>query len=239
MFRLALRRSVLGLGATGTAAGLLVASKAYNEPRYIKEEDVKRDINYITEEEAGLKEPQAYNPETGEINWDCPCLGGMAHGPCGSEFKEAFSCFVYSTADPKGVDCIPKFKLMQDCFRRHPEDYREQLELDEEEETAAQPAAAVEVTETVEPIPTDQGSGALPEVKDTVEVVVPEPEQAPVNEPASGDKEQAENLESKVQTVKSAVEDASSEVADSLRKGEDVATQVKSDLMKSSGVSKD
>jgi len=23
----------------------------------------------------------AFNPETGEINWDCPCLGGMAHGP--------------------------------------------------------------------------------------------------------------------------------------------------------------
>ena len=23
----------------------------------------------------------AYNPETGEINWDCPCLGGMAYGP--------------------------------------------------------------------------------------------------------------------------------------------------------------
>jgi hypothetical protein len=23
----------------------------------------------------------AFNPETGEINWDCPCLGGMANGP--------------------------------------------------------------------------------------------------------------------------------------------------------------
>jgi len=23
----------------------------------------------------------AFNEETGEINWDCPCLGGMAHGP--------------------------------------------------------------------------------------------------------------------------------------------------------------
>ncbi|KAG1815906.1 uncharacterized protein BJ212DRAFT_1480975, partial [Suillus subaureus] len=33
----------------------------------------------------------AYNPVTGEINWDCPCLGGMAHGPCGPQFREAFS----------------------------------------------------------------------------------------------------------------------------------------------------
>lgn len=29
----------------------------------------------------------------GDINWDCPCLGGMAHGSCGQEFKDAFSCF--------------------------------------------------------------------------------------------------------------------------------------------------
>ena len=52
----------------------------------------------------------AFNPETGEINWDCPCLGGMAHGPCGEQFKAAFSCFVYSNEDPKGVECIDKFK---------------------------------------------------------------------------------------------------------------------------------
>ena len=29
----------------------------------------------------------------GEVNWNCPCLGGMASGPCGSQFKEAFSLF--------------------------------------------------------------------------------------------------------------------------------------------------
>lgn len=52
----------------------------------------------------------AFNPETGEINWDCPCLGGMAHGPCGEQFKAAFSCFVYSKEEPKGMDCIDKFK---------------------------------------------------------------------------------------------------------------------------------
>lgn len=60
------------------------------------------------EEEAGQE--GAFNPETGEINWDCPCLGGMAHGPCGEEFKSAFSCFVYSTEEPKGMDCIEKFQ---------------------------------------------------------------------------------------------------------------------------------
>ncbi|KAI8384953.1 uncharacterized protein BYT42DRAFT_468427, partial [Radiomyces spectabilis] len=61
----------------------------------------------------------------GEINWDCPCmcLGGMATGPCGEQFKGAFSCFVYSEAEPKGVDCIEKFKAMQDCFRQYPDVY--------------------------------------------------------------------------------------------------------------------
>lgn len=62
------------------------------------------------EDEAGQQ--GAFNPETGEINWDCPCLGGMADGPCGPEFKEAFSCFVYSAEEPKGMDCIERFKCV-------------------------------------------------------------------------------------------------------------------------------
>ena len=62
------------------------------------------------EEEAGQQ--GAFNPETGEINWDCPCLGGMADGPCGDEFKAAFSCFVFSEEEPKGMDCIDKFKYV-------------------------------------------------------------------------------------------------------------------------------
>ena len=61
-----------------------------------------------TEEEA--EQQEAYNEETGEINWDCPCLGGMAHGPCGEQFRAAFSCFVYSKEEPKGLDCIDHFK---------------------------------------------------------------------------------------------------------------------------------
>lgn len=76
----------------------------------------------------------AFNPETGEINWDCPCLGGMAQPPCGDAFKEAFSCFVYSTAEPKGVDCVEKFKAMQDCFRANPEVYADQLDSDDDDE---------------------------------------------------------------------------------------------------------
>ncbi|TWU78487.1 Oxidoreductase [Metarhizium rileyi] len=85
------------------------------------------------EEEAGQE--GAFNPETGEINWDCPCLGGMAHGPCGEEFKTAFSCFVYSSEEPKGMDCIEKFQGMQDCFKQYPDIYGAELSDDSEEAT--------------------------------------------------------------------------------------------------------
>ncbi|KAI9816263.1 MAG: Oxidoreductase [Pycnora praestabilis] len=84
----------------------------------------------------------AFNPETGEINWDCPCLGGMAHGPCGEQFRAAFSCFVYSKEEPKGVDCIDRFKGMQDCFREHPDVYGAELDEEEEEQVEEQGALA-------------------------------------------------------------------------------------------------
>lgn len=73
----------------------------------------------------------------GEINWNCPCLGGMATGPCGIEFREAFTCFHYSTADPKGSDCQQAFETMHECFSQYPALYESKggSDLDDEEET--------------------------------------------------------------------------------------------------------
>ncbi|CCG81576.1 Mitochondrial intermembrane space import and assembly protein 40 [Taphrina deformans PYCC 5710] len=76
------------------------------------------------EEKVGeAKKEEAFNEETGEINWDCPCLGGMAHGPCGEDFKSAFSCFIYSKEEPKGSECLDAFKKMQGCFKEHEDIY--------------------------------------------------------------------------------------------------------------------
>ena len=77
------------------------------------------------DEESSSSSAGAFDPVTGKINWDCPCLGGMAHGPCGMQFRDAFSCFVFSEEDPKGMDCVEKFKAMQDCFRENPDVYGE------------------------------------------------------------------------------------------------------------------
>ncbi|EAW11952.1 coiled-coil-helix-coiled-coil-helix domain-containing protein [Aspergillus clavatus NRRL 1] len=131
----------------------------------------------LSASEAALKSPQeledeanqeaAFNPETGEINWDCPCLGGMAHGPCGEEFKAAFSCFVYSTEEPKGMDCIEKFKGMQECFRRFPEVYGAELEDDDEAAAAAAPPDGGEqpASPAVEVTAVEVDAASLPEEK--------------------------------------------------------------------------
>ncbi|KAL5117835.1 Oxidoreductase [Pleosporales sp. CAS-2024a] len=117
--------------------------------------------------EAEADQQGAFNPETGEINWDCPCLGGMATGPCGEQFKAAFSCFVYSQEEPKGMDCIDKFKDMQNCFREYPEVYGSELEADEadDQDDMAAPAPATESSEA----PSQQETGAADKGKQSAE----------------------------------------------------------------------
>ena len=85
----------------------------------------------------------------GEINWDCPCLQGMAYGPCGQQFKSAFSCFHYSEVDPKGSDCIPQFRDMQECFVKYPEIYGKDDDpaLDDDEESKKDELANAKTSE--------------------------------------------------------------------------------------------
>ncbi|KAH9851473.1 hypothetical protein C2E23DRAFT_831054 [Lenzites betulinus] len=108
----------------------------------------------------------AFNPETGEINWDCPCLGGMAHGPCGLQFREAFSCFVFSEAEPKGIDCVEKFKAMQECFREHPDVYGDDIMNDDDEEELPPLSDAAPSADTAE-IPV-QAASPSPEAESAV-----------------------------------------------------------------------
>ncbi|XP_014678721.1 PREDICTED: mitochondrial intermembrane space import and assembly protein 40-B-like [Priapulus caudatus] len=72
---------------------------------------------------------------SGEINWNCPCLGGMATGPCGVPFRSAFSCFHDSRAEPKGSDCIEEFRDMHMCMSKYPELYKDYSNDDDGEIT--------------------------------------------------------------------------------------------------------
>jgi intermembrane space import and assembly protein 40 len=103
------------------------------------EKDVKIFLNETPKASEPVKEtppetqpPQAFNEETGEINWDCPCLGNMTQPPCGETFKAAFSCFVYSKEEPKGADCVELFREMQDCFQKYPEIYGSEIDDDKD-----------------------------------------------------------------------------------------------------------
>lgn len=140
-----------GVGAKFGAGAIVFGSLGGVLMSPILNEEVEEKDNQ--EAKAEDYEGAAYNPVTGEINWDCPCLGGMAHGPCGEEFKEAFACFVYSETEPKGIDCIKKFEAMRTCFRRYPEHYKEHLEEDERdvELEGAVESERVEPTEPTEP----------------------------------------------------------------------------------------
>lgn len=93
-----------------------------------------------SEELVGLIKP------SGEINWDCPCLQGMADGPCGEQFKAAFSCFHYSEEEVKGSDCVPQFRDMQICFSKYPEIYGK----DDEDETEGERDEQLENVESIE-----------------------------------------------------------------------------------------
>lgn len=94
---------------------------------------------------AGLIQPD------GEINWACPCLGGMATGPCGVEFREAFSCFHYSTADPKGSECLEPFRQMSECMSQYPNVYgnKEEREIPTEDTPSSEVTQELKQSEEV------------------------------------------------------------------------------------------
>ena len=78
----------------------------------------------------------------------------MAVGPCGLEFREAFSCFHYSKSEVKGSECLEQFAKLQMCMKDFPELYEEKnkdggetessgdAKKEEEESTKDSPSSA-------------------------------------------------------------------------------------------------
>ncbi|XP_018025405.1 mitochondrial intermembrane space import and assembly protein 40-A [Hyalella azteca] len=125
-----------------------------------EEDDTKPTIKLPDDEE-----PAGLIKEDGSLNWSCPCLGGMATGPCGVEFRDAFTCFHYSEADPKGSDCVETFRTMSQCMAEFPgvygsgEDNVMNVTEDEEEESEGRSSLSSDRTVSkVEDKPSEQES---------------------------------------------------------------------------------
>lgn len=75
-------------------------------------------------------EPRGIMLPNGEINWNCPCLGGTASGPCAYEFRAAFTCFHESKDENRGSECLEQFSAMQDCMSKYPTLYSKRSDDD-------------------------------------------------------------------------------------------------------------
>jgi len=91
--------------------------------------DIAELLNFTEEDE----EPGFVLPN-GDINWQCPCMGGMVSGPCGYYFRQAFTCFHYSKAKPKGSDCVELFRDMSFCMAEYPTLYPHGSDRDDDED---------------------------------------------------------------------------------------------------------
>merc|ERR1712004_12423 len=100
---------------------------------FVTEEDYNEPAKAIFDDD-DLDDRPGLILENGDINWNCPCLGGMATGPCGPQFREAFSCFHFSEEDPKGSECYDQFKTMQDCMLQHGDLYDKYNKDDDDDE---------------------------------------------------------------------------------------------------------
>ncbi|XP_039137668.1 mitochondrial intermembrane space import and assembly protein 40 homolog [Dioscorea cayenensis subsp. rotundata] len=57
----------------------------------------------------------------------CPCVAELRKGPCGTQFSEAFVCFIKSTAEEKGSDCVHPFIALQNCIKANPNAFSEDV----------------------------------------------------------------------------------------------------------------
>lgn len=82
----------------------------------------------------------------------------MASGPCGTEFKDAFSCFHYSKEEVKGSECLEQFMGMQECLQRYPELYPQ----DDTPSETSQDSASTELSSPNKTPDSEQDSDAPP-----------------------------------------------------------------------------
>ncbi|XVF44614.1 hypothetical protein PTKIN_Ptkin02bG0138400 [Pterospermum kingtungense] len=63
---------------------------------------------------------------------ECPCVAELRNSACGVQFTEAFLCFLKSTAEEKGSDCVHSFVALQTCIKGNPDAFSKDI-LEEKE----------------------------------------------------------------------------------------------------------
>ncbi|XP_074286815.1 mitochondrial intermembrane space import and assembly protein 40 homolog [Silene latifolia] len=63
---------------------------------------------------------------------ECPRIADLRKGPCGNQFSEAFLCFLKSSAEEKGSDCVNPFVALQNCVKANPNAFPKDVDEDEE-----------------------------------------------------------------------------------------------------------
>ena len=124
----------------------------------------------------------------------------MASGPCGVEFRDAFSCFHYSEEDPKGSDCIDNFRTMQECMVSYPDLYpvggEDKAEDKKEKEELAKDEASSSIPDEdsqVESTPASEEKEELAKVEASSSI--PDEDSQVKSAPTSEEKEELPNEE--------------------------------------------
>ncbi|KAG0498797.1 hypothetical protein HPP92_003488 [Vanilla planifolia] len=100
----------------------------------LKEEDQMMQVLKALEATANGEEENESLDQKAQRALECPCVADLRKGPCGSQFSEALVCFIKSTADEKGSDCVNPFVALQNCIRAHPDAFSKDV-LEEEGES--------------------------------------------------------------------------------------------------------
>ncbi|KAG5608613.1 hypothetical protein H5410_019894 [Solanum commersonii] len=76
---------------------------------------------------------------------ECPCIAHLRSGPCGNQFSDAFLCFLKSTAEEKGSDCVSPFVALQSCIKANPNAFSKDV-LDDNDDVRKQDEVKTEET---------------------------------------------------------------------------------------------
>ncbi|KAL8496156.1 hypothetical protein ACS0TY_020029 [Phlomoides rotata] len=100
-----------------------------------------------------IAEAAAYGDEDANLSLEekaqkaleCPCIAHLRSGPCGNQFSDAFVCFLKSTAEEKGSDCVNPFVSLQKCIKANPDAFSKDVLEDDEVKKEEKPSPKIKV----------------------------------------------------------------------------------------------